>query len=53
MGEIMSFPDTIQEFLDEYQFQDKEQVYTNGSMLIPRFRVEQMLEHYFNYEDVY
>lgn len=46
-GECMSFPATPAEFIESYSFKDKEQVYTNGVELIPVFRVEQMLEHYF------
>jgi hypothetical protein len=47
MSECMMFPNSWGEFLDDYSFKDKEEVYTNGSMLIPTFRVEQMVEHYF------
>lgn len=45
--EAMEFPDDWKEFIHQYEFADKEEVYTNGSMLIPSFRVEQMVEHYF------
>ncbi len=48
MADCMSFPETPLEFLKLYEFKDKEEIYTNGSMLIPTFRVEQMIEHYFN-----
>ena len=41
----MNFPETFGEFAEIYGFRDTEQVYTNGSMLIPVFRVEQWLEH--------
>lgn len=44
---IMSFPDNWSEFIHQYEIADKEEVYTNGSMLIPVFRVQQMVEHYF------
>jgi hypothetical protein len=43
----MMFPNDWEKFLEDYSFKDKEEVYTNGSMLIPVFRVEQMVEHYF------
>lgn len=43
----MSFPDNWWTFVQQYQFADKDEVYTNGSMLIPSFRVRQMVEHYF------
>ena len=46
MGDVMTFPKEPKEFIESYSFRDTDQVYTNGSMLIPVFRVEQMLEHY-------
>ena len=45
--ECMEFPNDIKDFIKNYSFKDKEERYTNGSMLIPVFRVEQMLEYYF------
>lgn len=44
-GERMNFPNTFDEFAEQYGFTDKEEVYTNGSHLIPVFRVKQWLEH--------
>ncbi len=41
----MDFPDTFEEFAKDYGFKDKDEVYTNGSELIPVFRVKQWLEH--------
>ena len=49
-GDMMSFPDNWWTFVQQYQFADKDEVYTNGSMLIPSFRVRQMVEHYFGGE---
>ena len=46
MGDTMFFPETWKEFLKDYEFKDSKEIYTNGSMLIPSFRVEQMMEHY-------
>lgn len=46
MADRMAFPKTIQEFMDGYSFKDDKEIYTNGSRLIPVFRVEQALEHY-------
>lgn len=46
MGECMVFPEDYKEFIDSYSFKDKQEVYTNGSELIPVFRVEQMMDHY-------
>jgi hypothetical protein len=45
-GDMMTFPEKPEEFIKQYSFTDKERVYTNGSELIPVFRVRQMLEHY-------
>lgn len=51
MGDCMQFPDTWKEFMNSYAFKDHEEIYTNGSILIPVFRVEQMIEHYFKEEE--
>lgn len=48
MGENMNFPDNPLDFIKKYSFKDKLGIYTNGSMLVPLFRVEQMIEHYMN-----
>lgn len=47
MSDRMTFPATPFEFIADYSFKDKEEVYTNGAELIPVFRVEQMIEEYF------
>ena len=46
----MYFPSDPKEYLDLYAFKDKEEFYTNGDTLIQLFRVEELLEHYFNYK---
>lgn len=46
MNNMMTFPKTIDEFIDLYQFVDRKEVYTNGSELIQVFRVQQALDHY-------
>lgn len=46
MGDKMTFPETIEDFIKDYSFKDKEEVYTNGADLIPVFRVEQAIEYY-------
>lgn len=43
----MIFPENWKDFLGDYCFEDREKIYTNGSQLIPVFRVVQMVEHYF------
>ena len=45
MADMMTFPDTWEEFEELYHITDTEQIYTNGARLIPSFRVEQWLEH--------
>lgn len=46
MADVMEFPKTMQEFVENYSFIDIDEVYTNGCMLVPTFRVEQAIEHY-------
>ena len=46
MAECMDFPNTFKEFIDEYSFKDREEIYTNGSELIQTFRVMQGYEHF-------
>ena len=45
MAVMMTFPETFDEFAEEYGFVDEKEVYTNGSELIQVFRVKQWLEH--------
>ena len=45
MNEMMTFPDTWEEFEKSYGFTDNEEVYTNGARLIPSFRAKQWLDH--------
>lgn len=46
MGENMNYPENPIDFIKQYSFSDKQQIYTNGSELISVFRVGQMIEHY-------
>ena len=46
MADMMNFPKRWEDFLHDYEFEDSRRVYTNGSRLIPSFRVKQMMEHY-------
>lgn len=46
VDETMLFPNSINEFLEEFSFCDKEGHYTNQADLIPVFRVKQALNHY-------
>lgn len=45
MCDKMEFPETFDEFAEQYGFKDEKQIYTNGTELIPVFRVKQWLEH--------
>jgi len=45
MNDCMAFPDTVEEFMEQYKIIDTEQVYTNGTELVPIFRMKQWFEH--------
>lgn len=52
MADMMNFPKKWEQFLHDYEFEDARRIYTNGSRLIPSYRVKQMVEHYFSAADV-
>ena len=45
MLEKMVFPETVEEFMDEYKIIDSDEVYTNGAALVPIFRMNQWFAH--------
>lgn len=45
MGDMMTFPNTVEEFMEQYKIVDDEKVYTNGADLVPIFRMMQWFEH--------
>ena len=45
MPDTMTFPETVDEFMEEYKIVDTEEVYTNGAELVPIFRMKQWFEH--------
>ena len=46
MCDCMRFPDTVEEFMDQYKVVDKEGIYmSKGAELVPIFRMEQWFEH--------
>ena len=45
MCDCMTFPDTVEEFMEAYKVVDTEQVYTNGTEFVPIFRMKQWFEH--------
>ena len=44
-GDVMEFPKTAEEFMENYKIIDSEQEYTNGAELVPIFRMKQWFEH--------
>ena len=47
MADMMDYPPTWEEFIDNFTILDIEEVYTNRDVLVPLFRVKQMMEHYY------
>ena len=45
MADMMTFPDTVEEFMEQYKITDTEQIYTNGTELVPIFRMRQWFDH--------
>ena len=46
MCDCMRFPDTVEEFMDQYKVVDKEGIYmSKGAELVPIFRMEQWFAH--------
>lgn len=45
MADMMTFPDTVEEFMEQYKIVDTDQVYTNGVEMVPIFRMKQWFEH--------
>ena len=48
----MTFPDTVEEFMEQYKITDTEQVYTNGTELVPIFRMNQWFENHKDAKDI-
>lgn len=42
---MMNFPKTVDEFMEMYKIVDTDKVYTNGTELVPIFRMKQWFEH--------
>ena len=46
MSDCMTFPDTVEEFMEQYKVVDTDGVYmSKGSELVPIFRMKQWFEH--------
>lgn len=46
MADCMIFPETVEEFIEQYKFKDNKEIYTNGVDLIPVFRIKQWMYHH-------
>jgi len=45
MADMMTFPETVDEYMEQYKITDTKQIYTNGAELVPIFRMKQWFEH--------
>lgn len=45
MGDMMTFPATVEEFMEQYKMTDIEHVYSNGTEYVPIYRMKQWFEH--------
>lgn len=45
MPNMMIFPETVEEFMEQYKIVDSEEVYTNRAELVPISRMKQWFEH--------
>lgn len=45
MGDIMTFPATVEEFMEQYKMTDTEHVYSNGTEYVPIYRMKQWFEN--------
>ena len=45
MADVMTFPKTVDEFMEQYKVVDEDHVYSNGTAYVPIFRMKQWFEH--------
>ena len=45
MGDMMTFPASVEEFMEQYKMTDTEHVYSNGMEYVPIYRMKQWFEH--------
>ena len=50
MGDMMTFPATVEEFMEQYKMTDTEHVYSNGTEYVPIYRMKQWFEHCRNHQ---
>ena len=44
-GEMMLFPSTVEEFMEQYKVVDRDHVLSNGAEFVPVFRMRQWFDH--------
>lgn len=45
MSEMMQFPDTVEEFMEQYKVTDTKHIYSNGMEMVPVFRMKEWFQH--------
>lgn len=45
MANMMEFPASVEEFMEQYKMTDTEHVYSNGTEYVPIYRMKQWFEH--------
>lgn len=45
MAVVMMFPNTVEEFMEEYKVVDTDHVYSNGTEYVPIYRMRQWFDH--------
>ena len=45
MSDMMIFPASVEEFMEQYKMTDTEHVYSNGTEYVPIYRMKQWFEH--------
>lgn len=45
MEDVMTFPKSVDEFMEQYKLVDEDHVYSNGTAFVPIFRMKQWFDH--------
>ena len=45
MADVMTFPESVDEFMEQYKLVDEDHVYSNGTAFVPIFRMKQWFDH--------
>ena len=45
MSDMMTFPASVEKFMEQYKMTDTEHVYSNGTEYVPIYRMKQWFEH--------